>query len=122
MAMSKKLSNYRHVGPVLDAAVANHGGLYKLDSKKRAFRWRAEAYMYRKLLNNGAPTIYDDLVLVLDGATVKITVRTVEGIFTTPMGEKVTLDRGLSPVIDPLEAFAMELGEGAEDIEDGDPE
>lgn len=125
MGLSQNINNYRHVFPILDAALANNGGTYKLLSKSQALRWRMEAYQYRKLLSAHGPTKYDDLVLSVNGASIKITIREIAGIFVNPVGEEIKLNRQLMEPVDDLEAFALQLATTLEEpdeepVDEGD--
>lgn len=120
MSLSKNLNNYRHIIPVLDEAMKRGGGVYKLLNKTAALRWRMEAYQMRKLLAINGATKYDDLVLSIEGANIKMTIRKVEGLFYTPEGKEVKLQKELTPAMDDLEAFAMGLGLSVEDDEEND--
>jgi hypothetical protein len=86
MSLSKNPAAYEHVQKVLDAVVGLPSARYRCPSKSAAMRFRAEAYMYRKIC--GSPK-YDGLTFKLEGETVVISVRQVEGVIETGDGQPI---------------------------------
>ena len=114
MSMSKNPNNYRHIKPILDAAVINNGGRCKFPSKREAIRFRLEAYQYRKILAEGGPTQYDDLVLTLSDNHVIFKIRKVSGVFYAEDGTKLSLAEDLAEppdeLLDVANALSLKLG------------
>jgi len=100
MPFSTNLAAYTDVSPVLDAALKHKGGRYKLPTRAAAFKWRHRAYTYRKLLSQtlGGKQDYNQLELTIDDSTVVLTLRVVNGQFTTTTGEAVELEAASSPL------------------------
>lgn len=80
MPMSKSPRDFPHIKEILDEAVARGGVRFTLNSDKQAWRWRAQAYHFRKLVQREAqeqaglmgttmPTPYDGMFIQLSGAT-----------------------------------------------------
>ena len=109
MALSQNPNTYRHVKPILDAVLEHGQGRYTLPSEREAIRWRMEAYQYRKLLAKSGPTLYDNIVIQLEGMEAILTFRKVSGTFVTEDGTKINLDREIPAGADPLLDFANSL-------------
>ncbi len=78
MSFSKNFRAFAHIQVVLDEAVQRGGIRYSLRSDKAAWRWKAQAYHFRKLFQEEqtramktsvtVPTPYDTIDIVLEGA------------------------------------------------------
>ena len=105
MALSKNIESFDHIRQVLDAAILHETADYRLPDAKAAFRWRAEAYHFRRLAQAQGIRKYDLVFLQLAGEVVKISRKKVEGVLT--LGAK-----GLAPKDDLPEevtGFAFDL-------------
>lgn len=124
MSLSKSLSDYADVKPILDRALAHRGGAYRLASHGQAVYWRQRAYKYRKLLRDlrgearvagqSPDTPYDGLVMDVEGDEVRFGWREPTGAFVAPTSEPATFADLVSPEHfeeDPLEAAARKLVE-----------
>jgi hypothetical protein len=100
MSLSKKLSSYAHIQSALDALLENGGeGNITFSTKKAAYRWRAEAYMFRRLYkeslqNRLAPSQaelerYSDLFLVIEDCTVSVSKREWIGRILDKEGQEI---------------------------------
>lgn len=110
MPLTTNINAYADVAAVLVAAQEQNGGVYTLDTKSDAIRWRARAYQYRKLLfERDGFTLYDTMVLTIrDETKVFIEFRKGgPGTLTSLDGEKVEVEE--PSVEDPYEEAAAEL-------------
>lgn len=107
MTLSTNVNNFLHIKPILDLAIENKGGVYALPTKTAAIRFRMESYQYRKLLLKDGPTPYDKLVIKLNGTSVILELRSIQGKFTTQDG--TIIEPTMASVIDPSLAFAVEF-------------
>jgi len=120
MGMSSNINNYRHVAPIMDLAVQNRGGLYKMASKGKATRWRMEAYQFKKLISaqiGDGPSKYDDLIMSIEGPNIRFNMRELDGIFVSKLGEEIRPTRQLAEPMDELEKFALALAATTEEDE-----
>lgn len=95
MPLPKNLTAYNDVAPVLGAAMAANGGSYYLSTRGEAVRWRARAYMYRKVLQEAEDFSLADMILRMPQQTekgwlVRIERRKVEGILETDGPAEIT--------------------------------
>lgn len=127
MGMSTHIHNYKDVKEVLDAAVAQGGARYKLETDKQAIRWRLRAYQYRKLLQKQMSegvlipgytpeTPYDGMLLTLDGPTVVIQFGLVRGTLTDLDGNPIVPPKeATTDEDDPLLLEALRLVDGVDE-------
>lgn len=99
MPLNDNLRTYLHIKAILDAAIEAGGGRYQLVDAKQAIRWRLDAYQFRKLFvrmkqkelkTDRVETIYDNMLLRIDGNTVIIDKKEFSGFLTTHDGTVIT--------------------------------
>lgn len=125
---STDISLYSNERRILDAIVAAGGGTYTLPSPQAATKWRARAYMFRKLFRDLAAekyanlegfvptTPYDNLVMTIEKGSpaVIIRFRSLDGELTDLSGAKlepasVSSVTQTDPVLDDLDSFLSGL-------------
>lgn len=70
MSLSRSISAYTDILNILERAILSNGMTLTFESPALAKRWRARAYMARKLLRDHTPggTPYDNLTIILEDA------------------------------------------------------
>ena len=106
MPLSQNIHSFEHVRSVLDAALVHETAAYTLSTDKAAVRWRMEAYHFRVLAQRLGIHKYDSMILKLDGSTVTISRRVVEGVLKVDGGEVAPKEVSID---DATESFAFEL-------------
>ena len=121
MTMTKNLSYLAHIAPILDEAVERGEVHYKFPTSGKAFRWRLEAYQFRKLVNAQGVTKYNNLILRWEkGDTdVVITVRRITGTLYTPEGEIIQPEDKDLDEYDPMMQEALKLRSKLVETTDG---
>ena len=117
MTTTPTLSTYADVRAVLDAALANGGGRYKLATKAEATRWRFRAYRFRKLLREETDTYtpYDNMLLRVDGPVVFIQTQQITGVLTDLEGKPVEVKEKHPLEYDDLLSEALDFSEKLDD-------
>lgn len=118
MPLNDNLRTYLHIKAILDAAIEAGGGRYQLVDAKQAIRWRLDAYQFRKLYvrmkqkemrTDRVQTIYDNMLLRIDGSTVIIDKKEFQGFLTTHDGTVITPADPYAKIDKQLDADAAEL-------------
>jgi hypothetical protein len=113
MGLSKNINAFTHVQPVLNAALKHNAITYTLPDIKAAFRWRLEAYHYRKLLAASGPTPYDRLVMRVVKNQVLIRTQHLTGVITVnDEVQPIAIDTEIhDPLLEYVEHLALEIDE-----------
>lgn len=101
MPLAKSLNSYYDVEQVLTTARKRGGLVYRFATSGAAVHWRSRAYYYRKLLATAdakqnpqilgyvPSTEWDDMVLTVDGASVRVAFGELKGQLETLDGQPI---------------------------------
>jgi hypothetical protein len=88
MSLSKNPALYTDIPPILDAVIANGGGIITFDTPAQAFSWRLRAHHYRaNIAEPGHP--YGCLRLTIEDNAVRLTVVNLAAQLTDLMGNPI---------------------------------
>lgn len=113
MTMTKNIGNLAYIAPVLDEALERIEVIYQLPNAGAAFRWRLEAYQFRKLASAQGVTKYNELIFRWSkgDTAVKINVKKILGVLKTAEGDIIFRKEKDLDEYDPMMREALKLRE-----------